>query len=336
VSRKFHSAFLAKYLAKGVFFIFSIFKEVGMKKKSIVGILIVRFLICFASVGDQSSSGNPSSSSGNNDPSQSCDEIKNLSQSEKDPQLKSDLENADSYCQELSAGAGGEEQCHGLSQALENISKNIGANPHLLNAYYTVKKLYFSQCPDYLSDLDLVREFLEEIYQIADQPNARNFIDYLIGVLNNSEEYDSYTRYLAARDLVAISNHQSGAFKAAALNPVLHSLLNDRNELLRSNISLALSESKSPEVIPVVEYSYRNDPSAGVKEMDRRSLIILTNGAYNFESMLAGLSAMVQTITGTQNPAAENCLSEDQYQWIKRHIIITDPNLKLEDYRCQE
>jgi len=156
-----------------------------------------------------------------------------------------------------------------------------------------------------------------------------------------NERFDRYTRSLAAETLAKIAQRYGSPRGERILSPVLRLMALDQSDFIRASCAHALATSTLPSMIQPLEDIYLHDPSPLLREVAYQSLARLTNGAYFHQSVtLSSQTGPGFSSYGTggrilgRNLSLENCLSDQDYFWIKSHLIILDPRLDLESWRC--
>ncbi|OGP56993.1 MAG: hypothetical protein A2V67_00335 [Deltaproteobacteria bacterium RBG_13_61_14] len=220
-------------------------------------------------------------------------------------------------------------------QALIAIAQALGL-PQGKNAYDAVMKASRAFLIDTFADIDEVRDAIVSIKKLANNPAVLEMVEPLNQLLNNPSRYDCYTRGLSVAALVAIAREQGLPAGEPALDAVMSALVGDPLDALRAGAASALIDYRNPlpSVMAALEYAYLTDSSPLVHASAYRALVILTNGAYETFG-ISELSFAQGSLTPSRMPSASiNCLSDELYRWVKDHVFIFNPSIKLEDFKC--
>ena len=223
------------------------------------------------------------------------------------------------------------------AEVLLAIGQALGL-PQGQRAFDAVLNASLARLLDESADIDEIRDAIVFLKNMAGIPDVLESVEPLKLILNNPYRFDSFTRTLTAAALVDIAREQGLPAGEPALDAVTSALVGDRMDTLRAGAASALIAYRQPlpSVLAALEYAYMTDPSPLVQTSAYRALTILTNGAYE----TFGLPAASFSLSTTSSRASRSissmptCLSNELYRWVQEHMIIMDPSIKLEDYKC--
>ncbi len=191
------------------------------------------------------------------------------------------------------------------------------------------------------NDVLIIREAIKILGELSDSPNIGAAVHPLQDILEDPDErFDRYTRSLAAESLAKIARGYGSPRGDRILKPVVRLMVRGKNDFIRAGCISALGSSGLDSMILPLEDVYLDDPSPYLRDVAYYSLSRLTNGEY--------FSGQSSSLTGSSSSSSDsdaspqsmkaflkgNCLTEDEYKWIKKNFIILNPEYDLDSLLC--